>query len=132
MSTYKNSLKRATVGHLRAQSLANTASAQTTGLWEPAAKCRAYLAFCQVATFSGGGGATFKVQAASDADGTGAADITGSGTLALTTAGQGGVLEVPLSLITAAKPFISIVCTTATGTGICGGELYQADPNFSG
>ena len=130
MSLYKNSVKRATVGHLRAQSLASTGSAQTTGLWEPAAKCRAYLAFCQAATLSAGT-ATFKVQAASDADGSGAADITGTGTLSLTAAGQGGTLEVPLSLITAAKPFISIVCTTTTGTGICGGELYLANPNYS-
>ena len=129
MSLYKNSVKRAAVGHLRAQS-PSTGSAQTTGLWEPAAKCRAYLAFCQAATLSAGT-ATFKVQAASDANGSGAADIAGTGTLVLTAPGQGGCIEVPAGLIPAAKPFISIVCTTTTGTGICGGELYLANPNYS-
>jgi hypothetical protein len=131
MSTYKNSLKRATVGHLRAQSLASAASAQTTGLWEAAGKCRAYVAFCQAATLSAGT-ATFKFQAAADADGTTAADITGAGTLVLNSAGAGGALELPVALIPATKPFISIVATTAAGTGICGAEVYMLDPNFSG
>ena len=130
MSTYKNSLRLATVGHLRAQSLASTASNQTTGLWEAAAKCRAYLAVCQTATLSAGT-ATYKVQCASDADGTGAADITGTSTLAHTAAGSVGFIEVPASLIPAAKPYISIVCTTASGTGICGGTLVMLDPVYS-
>jgi hypothetical protein len=130
MSTYRNSLKRCTVGHLRAQSLANAASNQTTGLWELASGARSFLAFCQVATFSGGGGATFQVYGATDANGSSPTAI--GATLAFTAAGEGGIIEIPASLITAAKPYISIVCTTATGTGICGGELYKADPFVTG
>lgn len=126
MSTYRNSLTRCTVGHLRAQSLANTASAQTTGLWELATGARSFLAFCQLATLGGGGSATFQVYGATDANGTSPTAI--GATLALTAAGQGGCIEIPASLISSTKPYISIVCTTATGTGICGGELYKADP----
>jgi hypothetical protein len=131
MSTFKNSNKLATVGHLRAQSLASAASAQTTGLWEAAGKCRAYLAVCQTATLSAGT-ATYKFQAAADADGTTAADITGAGTLVHAAAGSVGVLELPVGLIPAAKPFISVVCTTAAGTGICGATVIMLDSNFSG
>jgi hypothetical protein len=130
MSIYKNTLRLATVGHLRSQSLASTSSNQTTGLWEPAAKCRAYLAVCQTATLSAGT-ATYKVQRASDADGTGAEDITGTSTLAHTAAGSVGFIEVPVSLIGTTKPYISVVCTTAAGTGICGATLVMLDPNFS-
>ncbi len=129
MSTYKNSVKLPAVGHLRAQSLASTASGQTTGLWELATKCRAYVAFCQAATLSAGT-ATFQFYGASDADGTTPAAL--GGTLVLTAAGQVGVLELPLTLVTAAKPYISIVCTTASGTGICGAVIAAVDPSFSG
>ena len=125
MSTYRNSLKRCTVGHLRAQSLASTASAQTTGLWELASGARSFLAFCQVATLNAGT-ATFQVYGATDADGTTPTAI--GATLVASAAGGGGCIEIPASLITAAKPYISVVCTTATGTGICGAELYKADP----
>jgi hypothetical protein len=131
MSAFKNSTKLATVGHLKSVSLASTGSAQTTGLWEASGKCRAYQAECMASTLSAGT-ATFKIQSASDADGTGAADITGAGTLVLSAAGAVGRLELPVSLIPAAKPFISIVCTTASGTGIVTGTLSMLDPNFSG
>lgn len=131
MSTYKNSMKLATVGHLRAQSLASAASAQTTGIWEAAGKCRAYLAVCQTATLSAGT-ATYKVQCASDADGTGAADLSPAQTLVHSAAGSVGFIEIPVNNIPAAKPYISVVCTTASGTGICGATLVMLDPNFSG
>jgi hypothetical protein len=131
VSTYKNTFKLATVGHLRAQSLASTSSAQTTGLWEPAAKCRAYVAVCQTATLNAGT-ATYKFQGAADANGTSAADITGAGTLEHTAAGSVGCLELPVALISSAKPYISVVCTTAGGTGICGATVLMMDPYQTG
>lgn len=131
MSTYKNTVKLATVGHLRAQSLASASSNQTTGLWEKAGKCRSYLAVCQTATLSAGT-ATYKVQGASDANGTGAADLSPAQTLVHDAAGAVGFIEIPASHITAAKPYISVVCTTAGGTGICGATLVMLDPSFSG
>ena len=128
MSVHRNTLRRATVGHLRPQSLASTASNQTTGLWERAGKCRAYIAFCHVGALDSGT-ATFQIYGASDADG-GAAAIVGAA-LVVSTAGGGGEIELPVGLINPLKPYISVVCTTAAGTGICGALLYMAEPSYT-
>jgi hypothetical protein len=90
--------------------------------------CRALLAYCYVSTYAAGT-ATFSFKAATNKDGAGAAAITGSGTLVLSAAGY-GVLEMPASLVTAAAPFISITCTTAGGTNVCGGILVLLDPTY--
>lgn len=127
-TTAFGNFKLATVGHLRAQSLANTASNQTTGLWEPAGKCSAYVAVCQTATLSAGT-ATYQFFGASDANGTGAAAI--GDTLVHSAAGNVGLLRLDLNAVTTAKPYISVVCTTETGTGICGATVLMLDPNYS-
>ena len=125
MSTYRNSLKRCTVGHLRPQSLASTASGQTTGLWELASGARSFIAFCSVGALNSGT-ATFQFWGSADADG-GTPTAVGA-TLVVSAAGGGGTIELPATLVSAAKPYISVVCTTAAGTGICGAEVYKADP----
>lgn len=128
MATFKNSIPLASTGHLPPTSLASTSSGQTTGAWVRAEKCRAFLAYCYVSTFAAGT-ATFSFKAASNADGTGAEAIAGSESLVLSAAGY-GVMELAASLVTAAKPFISITCTTAGGTNVCGGVLVQLDPTY--
>jgi hypothetical protein len=120
--------KLATVGHLRSVSLASGASTQTTGLWEKAGKCSAYVAVCMTATLSAGT-ATYQFFGASDADGTGAAAI--GSTLVHSAAGSVGLLRLNILTVTSAKPYISVVCTTAAGTGICGATVMMVDPNYS-
>jgi hypothetical protein len=128
MSTHHNDVPLAATGHLPPTSLASASSGQTTGAWVSAAKARAFLAYCYVSTFAAGT-ATFSFKAATNADGAGAAAITGSGTLVLSAAGY-GVLELPASLVPAAAPYISITCTTAGGTNVCGGILVALDPMY--
>jgi hypothetical protein len=128
MSIHKDTVPLATTGHLPPTSLASTSSGQTTGAWVAATKARGFLAYCFVSTFAAGT-ATFSFKSATTADGAGAAAITGSATLVLSAAGY-GVLELPASLVPAAAPYISITCTTAGGTNVCGGILVVLDPMY--
>ena len=128
MATYKTDVPLASTGHLTHVSLASTSSGQTTGAWVKAEKARAFLALCYCSTYAAGT-ATFSFKAATNADGAGAAAITGSETLVLSAAGR-GVMELPASLVTTAAPYISITCTTAGGTNVVGGILVVLDPLF--
>jgi hypothetical protein len=128
MAIFKENISPTTVGHLRAQSLANTASNQTTGLWQLMNKAAKYIAVCQTATLSAGT-ATYSFAIASDANGSGAAAI--GDTLVHDAAGEVGLLELNDSLVTAAKPYVSVMCTTETGTGICGATVLAVDPNWT-
>lgn len=129
MSTYKQNLIIPSAGHIPTTSLASTSTNITTGGWVKADNCRALVAICTVSTFAAGT-ATFSLKAASDANGTGAAAISGAETLVLSAAGK-GKFEVPASLVTAAKPYVCLACTTAGGTNVVDATLLKVDPSYA-
>jgi hypothetical protein len=115
-------------GGLLAVSLASGASTQTTGRWAKMETAIRYIAICQTATLSAGT-ATYSFAIASDADGTGAAAI--GSTLVHSAAASTGQLELNKALVTAAKPYVSVICTTAAGTGICGATVVAVEPRYT-
>ena len=129
MSTFKQNFLIPTAGHITTTSLASTATSITTGGWTKADSCRSLVAICTVSTFAAGT-ATFSLKVASDADGAGAAAISGAATLVLSAAGKGS-FEVPASMVTSAKPFVCVYCVTAGGTNVVDAVLVKTDPGFS-
>lgn len=129
MSTFKQNLLIPAAGHIPSTSLASTATSITTGGWTKADSCRALIGICTISTFAAGT-ATFSLKVASDADGSGAAAISGAETVVLSAAGK-GKFEVPASMITSAKPYVCIYCVTAGGTNVVDATLLKADPGYS-
>lgn len=128
MATFKQNFTKASTGHCFAQSLASGANTPGTGGWLLPTACRALIVVCQTATLSGGT-ATYKIQTATDANGTGAADLTGYTSIASHNAAKSiTVAEIPVGAIPQSK-YVAVVCTTESGTGICSATVHLVDAN---
>jgi hypothetical protein len=92
---------------------------------------RALMATVQTGAFTSTPSMAFKLQVANDANGTGAADVTGGAIATIAVAGTAGQAELPMSLIDSTK-FYAVVCTATGGTsGFVAGQLRILDPQLS-
>jgi hypothetical protein len=133
MSTYAQSIKAAG-GHLPPQSVTAGATAQPgTGGWVSGALLtgRALAGFCQTGAFTSIPSMAFKLRSATDANGTGAADVTGGAIATIATANTAGAAELSPLLVDPTK-FYAIACTATGGTsGFVAGQLRILDPQYA-
>ena len=128
MSTFSANLVPLASGHCKAQSLASTSSVPGSGGWVLLNKgARAYAVVAATGAV-GGGSVVYKVQSASDANGTGAADVY-AGLITHTVAGSVTVAEIRAENVPSAKPYVAIVATT-TGTNLASASLVALDPAY--
>jgi hypothetical protein len=133
MSTYVQSIKAgsATAGHLPPQSVAAAATAAPgAGGWVAGSALlgRAIAAFVQTGAFTLTPSMAFHLRVANDANGTGAAAVTGGAIATIAVANTAGAAELPPLLIDPTK-FYAIACTATGGTsGFVSGTLRVLDP----
>jgi hypothetical protein len=124
----------ATAGHLAPQSVAAGATAApSTGGWVAGTALlgRKLLALVQTGAFTSTPSMAFKLQSATDANGTGAADVTGGAIATIAAAGTASQAELAMSLIDSTK-FYAIACTATGGTsGFVAGQLRLLDPDYA-
>jgi hypothetical protein len=121
------------------QSLASTASSPGNGNWVLHSKARALGVVTMCGAIAGSGSVTFKLQQASDANGTSAADVTGMTTLvtyADTDDGLVKVAEIPATTLAtvaaSAKPYLALICTTTSATVLVSAAVVMLDPMYVG
>lgn len=138
MSTFVQTVPvlSATAGHLPPQSVnAAATAAPSTGGWVKGDKilqARKVVAFVQTGAFTSTPSMAFKLQSASDANGTGAADVTGGAIATIAAANTAGGAELAHSLF-AATSYYAIACTATGGTsGLVAGQLRLLDPGQAG
>lgn len=136
MGTHAQSIKAggSGAGHLPPQSVAAAATAAPgTGGWVAGSALvgRAVAAFVQTGAFTSTPSMAFKIQAANDANGTGAADMTGGAVATIATANTVGAAEFQAVLFDKTK-FYGIACTATGGTsGFVAGQLRILDPQIA-
>ncbi len=133
MSTFVTSVPvlSATAGHLPPQSVnASSTAAPSTGGWVAGSllrNARKVVAFVQTGAFTSTPSMAFKLQAADDANGGSAADVTGGAIATIAAANTAGAAELANSLFLATK-YYAIACTATGGTsGFVGGQLRLLD-----
>ena len=119
------------------QSLASTSNTPGSGNWVKVISGRAAAVVAYCGAIAGGGAVTFKLQQASDANGTGAADVTGYTTLVTYADTDDNLVKVgeikatDIATINAsAKPYLALVCTT-TATVVCSAAVVLLDPSYT-
>ena len=124
----------ATAGHLPPQSVnaAATAAPGSSGWVAGTALLgRRLFAFVQTGAFTSTPSMAFKLQSATDANGTSAADVSGGAIATIAVANTAGQAELPMSLIDSTK-FYAIACTATGGTsGFVAGQLRIADATYA-
>jgi hypothetical protein len=124
----------ATAGNLAPQSVnASATAAPGSGGWVAGTALlgRALAAFVQTGAFTSTPSMAFKLQTATDANGTGAADVTGGAIATIAVANTASQAELPMSLIDSTK-YYAIACTATGGTsGFVAGQLRILDPQLS-
>lgn len=124
----------ATAGHLPPQSVnAAATAAPTTGGYVigSALLGRSLLAVVQTGAFTSTPSMAFKLSSATDANGTGVADVTGGEIATIAAANTAASKELSASLIDVTK-YYGIRCTATGGTfGFVAGQLRLLDPTFT-
>ena len=134
--TFVQSIKvgSTTAGHLTPQSVAAAGTATpAAGGWVAGTALlgRSLLCLVQTGAFTSTPSMAFKLQVATDANGTGAADVSGGAIATIAVAQTAGQAELPISLIDTAK-FYAIACTATGGTsGFVAGQLRLLDPEYA-
>ncbi len=112
-------LAAAAAGHLPPISAGFGTTAQPgTGGWVSGAVLRghALMLSCQTGAFGTITGCQYKLRSATDANGTGAADVTGGAGPNITAANNAAQAELPMSLIDPSK-WYAVACTVAGSVG---------------
>jgi len=136
MSTFVENIKvaSATAGHLPPQSVAaDGTAAPTTGGYVLGSTLlgRALLAVVQTGAFTSTPSMAFKLSSATDANGTGVADVTGGEIATIAVANTAAAKELSVSLIDPTK-YYGIRCAATGGTsGFVAGQLRILDPNYT-
>jgi hypothetical protein len=134
--TFVQSVKvaSATAGHLPPQSVnasATAAPAASGYVLGSTLLGRALVAFVQTGAFTSTPSMAFKLSSATDASGTGVADVTGGAIATIAAANTAGQVELAQSLIDPTL-YYGIRCTATGGTsGFVAGQLRILDPNYS-
>jgi len=122
------------------QSLIATSSVPGSGNWVAPTKGRALVVIGYAGSIAASGTVTIKLQQASDANGTGAADVSGYTTLLTWGDTDDNLVKVAeitqdtlATIAASAKPFIALVCTTGGGaTVVCSAAVCRLDPQYVG
>ncbi|MBK9446336.1 MAG: hypothetical protein IPO00_09700 [Betaproteobacteria bacterium] len=136
MSTFVENVKvaSATAGHLPPQSVAaaGTAAPTTAGyVLGSALLGRSLVAFVQTGAFTSTPSMAFKLSSATDANGTGVADVTGGEIATVAVANTAAAKELSAALINPIL-YYGIRCTATGGTsGFVAGQLRLLDPTFT-
>lgn len=120
-------------GHLPPQSVAAAATGSpAAGGWAAGSAIlgNALLAKVHTGAFVLAPSCAFKLRVANDANGTGAADVTGGAIATIATANTEAEASLPVSLIDPTK-FYGIVCAVTGGTSaLVAGTLNVLDPTY--
>jgi hypothetical protein len=134
--TFIKSIKSAstTAGHLPPQSVAAAATAAPAASgWVLGATLigRSIAAFVQTGAFTSTPSMAFKLSTATDASGTGAADVTGGAIATIAVANTAAEAEFS-TIVVDPTLYYGIRCTATGGTsGFVAGQLRILDPNYS-